>query len=118
LNSSVLFVILHQDRKWLESILGKTHFFLFEKLHLTLHPDKISIKTFASGVDFLGWVHFPAHRVLRTVTKKRVFRNIMMKIANDDAKKLDATIQSYLGVLSHGNAQGLASIISEIQKSA
>jgi retron-type reverse transcriptase len=112
------FVILHQDRKWLESILGKTHFFLFEKLHLTLHPDKISIKTFASGVDFLGWVHFPAHRVLRTVTKKRVFRNIMMKIANDDAKKLDATIQSYLGVLSHGNAQGLASIISEIQKSA
>lgn len=110
------FVLLHQDRKWLELMLGKIYFFLREKLHLTLHPDKISITTFASGIDFLGWIHFPNHRVLRTTTKKRMLRNIEMKKICGDTEKFDATIQSYQGMLSHGNGYGLASIISEIQK--
>ena len=30
---------------------------------------KVSIGTLASGVDFLGWAHFPDHRVIRTATK-------------------------------------------------
>ncbi len=112
------FVILHQNRRWLEHILGKIHLFLREKLHLTLHPDKISIKTFASGVDFLGWVYFPTHRVLRTATKKRMLRNIEMKKVKSDAEKLEATIQSYRGMLSHGNGYKLTMIISEIGGSA
>ena len=32
--------------------------FLRDRLQIELHPDKVSIATFASGVDFLGWVHF------------------------------------------------------------
>ena len=33
----------------------------------------------ASGIDFLGWVHFEDHRVLRTSTKKKMFRNLNSK---------------------------------------
>ncbi len=95
------FVILSQDKDYLLELIPKIADFLEEKLKLQLHPDKVFIKTFASGVDFLGWVHFSNHRVLRTATKKRMFRNIREK----EGKK--ETIQSYLGLLSHGNAKRL-----------
>ena len=70
--------------------------FLEEKLKLTMHPNKISIRSISSGIDFLGWVHFPDHRVLRTKTKQRMFKNIVAK--NGKAE----TVQSYLGLLGHG----------------
>ncbi|MEK7650125.1 MAG: reverse transcriptase domain-containing protein [Patescibacteria group bacterium] len=95
------FVILSQNKEWLENILNHISNFLQERLKLQLHPDKVSITTFASGVDFLGWTHFPDYRVLRTTTKKRIFRGI-----NASHHKRE-TIQSYLGMISHGNTQKL-----------
>jgi len=68
------FVILSQDKSYLENQLPKISEFLENRLKLRLHPDKVFIKTLASGVDFLGWVHFPHHRVLRTSTKKRMVK--------------------------------------------
>src|SRR3989344_1719012 len=55
------FVVLSQDKTYLEELLPKMGDFLEERLKLELHPDKVFIKTLASGVDFLGWVHFPDH---------------------------------------------------------
>jgi len=98
------FVILHEDRNYLKTTLSKISEFLETRLRLSLHPDKVFIKTQASGVDFLGWVHFPNHRVLRTATKKRMFR----KLAQNQK---EATKASYLGMLSHGNASELARIV-------
>lgn len=103
------FVIFSQNRNRLEMMLREIRMFLWEKLKLELHPDKVSIATLASGVDFLGWVHFPGHRVLRTVTKKWMFRNIPEK----EGKK--ATIQSYLGLLGHGNAFRLKKEIDSME---
>src|SRR3989344_1689624 len=68
------FVVLSHDKSWLQEILPKVANFLSENLKLELHPDKISIRTLASGIDFLGWVHFPDHRVLRTSTKRRMIK--------------------------------------------
>ncbi len=99
------FVILSDDRNYLKELIPKISDFLDTRLKLSLHPDKVSIATLASGVDFLGWVHFPDHRVLRTVTKKRMFRNIKAKPDND------ATRQSYLGLLMHGNAYKLTQML-------
>ena len=90
------FVIMSQDKLYLEKLLLEIQSFLYTKLKLTLHPDKIFLKTLASGVDFLGWVHFPDHRVLRTTTKRRMFSKL-----RDNPK--DETIKSYLGLLQHGN---------------
>ena len=97
------FVILQNDKIVLEDILIKIQKFLAEKLKLNLHPDKVFIKTISSGVDFLGWVHFPEHRVLRTATKRKMLRNLK----NNPKPE---TIQSYLGMLSHGNAHKLENL--------
>lgn len=70
--------------------------FLTEKLMLTLHPDKLLLKTIASGVDFLGWVNFPAYRILRAATRRRMLARIKINPTEE-------TLQSYLGLLSHGN---------------
>lgn len=95
------FAVLSTNKAYLEKILPEMQEFLGSKLKLIMHPDKISIQTIASGVDFLGWVHFPDHRVLRTTTKKRMFRNIKAKDEKEE------TVQSYLGMLSHGNGRKL-----------
>ncbi len=94
------FVILSKSKDWLESLIPKIQLFLSEKLKLRLHPNKVSIKTLSSGIDFLGWVHFPYHRVLRTSTKKRMLRNI-------ENNPRPATIASYIGLLKHGNSYKL-----------
>ncbi len=99
------FVILHSDKFILENYLREINQFLDTALQLHLHPKKVLIKAVASGVDFLGWVHFPKHRVLRTVTKRRMFKNLKKK---EYAKE---SIQSYLGMLRHGNTHKLIKII-------
>lgn len=91
------FVVFSHDKNDLESLLPSIKLFLNEQLKLELHPNKVSIETLASGVDFLGWVHFPTHRVLRTVTKRRMVRRI--RETNGEKE----TAKSCLGLLRHGN---------------
>ncbi len=90
------FVFFSQDRSELEKLVPIISKFLIKKLKLTIHPKKIFIKTLASGVDFLGWVHFPYHRVLRTNTKNRMFKRL------EESQK-EETMTSYLGLLKWGN---------------
>lgn len=98
------FVIFSHDRDHLVYLWEPMGQFLYLVLGLRLHPRKVEIKTLASGVDFLGWVHFPDHRVLRTRTKQRMLRRV-----HDTSD--EATIASYLGLLRHGNTQRLKKII-------
>lgn len=102
------FVILSHDRECLENVLLRMQKFLLGELKLHLHPDKVFIKSFASGVDFLGWVHYPDHRIMRTVSKRRMFR----RIRGMDRKV--ETVQSYLGLLSHGNTHKLQEGVRKI----
>jgi retron-type reverse transcriptase len=91
------FVILSQNKLYLENLQIEIDNFLKENLKLHLHPNKVFIKTIASGVDFLGWVHFPKHQVLRTSTKNRMFRNL-----KKNNSKLESA-SSYLGMIKWGN---------------
>ena len=93
------FVFFSADKLWLENVLRIIDNFLQTNLHLTLHPDKIFLRTVASGVDFLGWVNFYNYRVLRKTTKRRMFARIKNSPTN-------ATLQSYLGLLKHGDSFG------------
>ncbi|MES3005964.1 MAG: reverse transcriptase domain-containing protein [Patescibacteria group bacterium] len=102
------FVIVSEDRGWLIDAIKIMSEFLWNNLRLRLHPKKISIRTVASGNDFLGWVHFSDHRVLRTVTRKRMLKKIAAK------KGVEDTVQSYLGLLSHGNMKELGRKIREM----
>ena len=94
------FVLLSESRAWLGAQIPAIDNFLQRELKLTLHPQKISIKTLASGVDFLGWVHFSDYRVLRTSTKKRMLRRIRRRSSL-------STANSYLGLLRHGSTYKL-----------
>ena len=97
---AVDFVFLSRDKFRLEAALPRIQEFLQTNLKLSLHPDKVFISTFASGVDFLGWVHFPDHRVLRNKTKQRMMRNIKSAVSEE-------SLMSYLGLISHGNTKKL-----------
>ncbi|MEI6553098.1 MAG: reverse transcriptase/maturase family protein [bacterium] len=101
------FVFMSDNESYLEELIPKISEFLENNLKLSLHPDKLFIKTLSSGLDFLGWVHFEKHKVLRTTTKKRMFRNLAKKAGKKD------TVQSYLGLLKHGNTRKIIGEISE-----
>ena len=103
------FVIFYDNKLYLQNQISKISEFLCVKLKLSLHPDKVYIKTLASGVDFLGWVSFPQHRILRTATKRRMFRKLRQN-------KSAETLISYLGLLSHGNTYKLALKINNRNK--
>ena len=101
------FVMLSEDKSYLENLLPKISKFLDEELRLTLHPDKVFIKAVASGIDFLGWVHFPDHRVLRKSTKRRMHRRMIGYPINE-------AYQSYLGLLEYGNAWKIEQILERL----
>ncbi len=94
------FVLLSDNKTELEKRLAIIVVLLRDELKLQLHPNKVSIQTFASGVDFLGWVHFIGYRVLRTASKRRIFK----KLQENNKKEV---IESYRGLLGHGNAHKL-----------
>lgn len=94
------FVILSDKKEVLYDLLPQIRDFLHKRLSLSMHPNKVYIKTYAAGIDFLGWVQFPNHSVLRTPTKRRMIRSI-----RDNQN--ENSLQSYKGMLSHGNAHKL-----------
>lgn len=101
------FVFMSKSKSHLQELIPKMSKFLEESLKLSLHPDKLFIKNLFSGLDFLGWIHFEKHKVLRTTTKKRMFRNIIKKAGKKE------TIQSYFGLLKHGNTRKIRDKISK-----
>jgi len=111
------FIILAEDKKWLEEQISPIKEFLRQELRLALHPDKIFIKTVASGVDFLGLVNFSDYRVLRTKTRRRMFKKIENKYVDWQGglmseESFGQSLQSYLGILKHCNGYG---IVREIE---
>jgi len=97
------FVVVDDSKEHLECFISEISNFL-NNLKLSIHPDKIIIKKYHQGIDFLGYINFPHHRTLRTKTKKRMLRRINKKIRDLKQNKIteesfNQTIQSYLGVL-------------------
>jgi retron-type reverse transcriptase len=101
------FVVFSEDKNRLKNLTLPIKGFLWNRLKLILPPNKILIKTLASGLDFLGWLHFSNHRVLRTITKRRMIKRIKKNFTLE-------TINSYLGLLRHGNAWKLRQKILDL----
>jgi len=106
------FVILSEDKIYLENLIKPIHSFLLNKLTLKLHPQKVTIRKFHQGIDFLGYVVLPHYRLLRFKTRKRVFRKLGERVreyknGTISEHTLEQSLQSYLGVLSHANTYEL-----------
>ncbi len=103
------FVILSNDKHYLENILLQIEQFLGQTLKLSIHPNKITIRSYYLGIDFLGYIVFPYFVLPRTKTKRRIFRKIYQKVQLVKSKKMSIeafqqTIDSYLGYLSHAHS--------------
>jgi retron-type reverse transcriptase len=101
------FIILHKDLAVLLSFLPLIREFLGRMRALELHPQKLCIRKFSHGVDFVGQVLRPHYRILRTKTKRRMFRNMRLHaeeyrhgLLSDEEWR--QSLQSYLGILSDG----------------
>lgn len=100
------FVIVHSDPLYLKKIICPIENFLNAKLDLKLHPQKVQIRKFRQGIDFLGYVVLPHYTTLRTKTKKRMFKRIgFNKIMLDKGLMsedgFNQSLQSYYGMLKH-----------------
>jgi len=100
------FVIMSENKAHLKNLIPRISRFLKDELKLELHPDKVYVKTFSSGVDFLGMVSFPDHRILRTKTKRRMFKNLslerkMVREGLVSEESLNQSLASYKGMLGH-----------------
>lgn len=103
------FVILADNREYLETLIPKIEDFLENSLALSLHPDKVSIRTYRQGVDFLGYVILPGHIAVRSTTRRRIYRKVReqvrrFKTGSTNETTLLSSLNSYLGVLSHADA--------------
>jgi len=106
------FIFLNQNRDYLENLEKIITDFVLEKLNLEIHPQKIIFGKYFAGIDWLGYIIFPKYKILRTKTKRRMFKKINKKIDDFNSgliekTKLYQTIQSYFGLLKHCNSYNL-----------
>lgn len=99
------FLMLGNNQCVLAEQIPKIQAFLEQQLRLDLHPRKVLIKKYSQGIDFLGYICRPYHRLVRTNTKRRIFKRISTK-----------NIQSYLGVVRHANGYKIRRKIASILK--
>ena len=106
------FIILDRDPYYLLKLASKINEFLEEHLALSLHPNKVLLRKYQQGVDFLGYVVLPYHRAIRTKTRKRVIRriaDIKDGFENDliSEESFRQSLNSYRGILRHCNGYEL-----------
>jgi len=104
------FLIISESKEYLENIVPKIVNFLEENLLLRIHKEKTKIRKTNQGVDFLGYVVFQKHRLVRTKTKKRIMKKFKIRIKEYNRgiisrNSLLQSLQSYLGFLSHADTQ-------------
>lgn len=97
------FVILAKEENSFQLIIKSLTEFLDQNLKLQLHPNKIMIRKHTQGIDFLGYVCRPHHRILRNKTRRRLLRKV-----NEE------NLQSYLGVLKHCSGYRIKKCINNL----
>ena len=98
------FILVSDSPDILKSWLAYIKLFLEQSLKLQLHPNKVVIRKYHQGIDFLGYVQFPKFRILRNKTKRRVIKKLYKGMK-------EPALNSYLGILSHCDAGGFSDFL-------
>ncbi len=94
------FIFVHPSRQHLLALISRIEEFLSRHLSLHLHPDKVIVRSWTQGIDFLGYVILPHCTILRTKTKLRMLQRIN-----------SSNLSSYLGLCSHAASYHLQKIL-------
>lgn len=103
------FVIIHNDRDYLKSIIPKIKNYLIDKLYLTLHPDKIYLQHYSKGVKYLGAVIMSNRIYIANRTKSNFYNSIIRhnqvaeshKPDRAELHQIQCSVNSYLGIMVH-----------------
>ena len=117
------FVIVHNDKEYLKSLIPNIQDFLLSTLKLTLHPRKIYLQSYEKGVKFLGAVIKPHRNYIANRTKGNFYDTITLwnkslkenransqwlfepdgadAHSREDLKLFLSSINSYLGIMKH-----------------
>ena len=87
-------------REWLLEQVPKVREFLADELGLQLHMGKLHVREVSQGVEFLGAFVKPYRDYISNKTLARIEENVKT-IDLRDIGHAEASINSYLGVLSH-----------------
>lgn len=96
------FVIIHQDKEHLKSLIPIVRNYLADKLQLTLHPNKIYLQYYSKWVKFLGAYLKPRRTYIHRRTLWNFKKKMKWLVGGLDVKDELNMINSYLGVLRHG----------------
>ncbi|MDP3957165.1 MAG: reverse transcriptase domain-containing protein [bacterium] len=109
-------LIVHQDKRFLQSLIISVGDYLDETLALKLHPKKIYLQQFKKGVIFLGRIIKPYRIYIKTRIKGNMRRRVsalkMMldrngMVEKKDILKLISSLNSYMGILKSCSAYTL-----------
>lgn len=95
------FIVLSTNRQYLLELIEVVTRFLSDRLVLTVHPNKITIRSWGQGIDFLGYVIKPKSSVLRHKTKLRALDRVNSN-----------NLSSYVGLCSHVDAYELQQLLT------
>jgi len=110
------FVLVSGRRSDLLVWRGRIREFLDARLRLSLHPHKVVIRPLHQGIDFLGYVVLPYHRILRSSTRRRMLRRLADQAERvqqgvESSEALARAVASYRGMLGHADARRLSRVI-------
>lgn len=104
-------LVLHWEKPYLWWVKQEIQRFLDEHLHLVLNS-KTTIRTVDQGIEWVGYRVWSTHRKLRKSTAKKMKRRLkylQRAYARGEVSfdEVNATVQSYLGLLKHCNSYKL-----------
>lgn len=110
------FIIIHEDKKYLNYCLEKIEKYLINKLKLELNINKTKINGVKNGIDFLGYRFIIKDNKIIIKLRTRVKNNFIRKIKNlillvnnnyIDEKTFYKWLSSYNGLLKYENCKNL-----------
>ncbi|MEK7458283.1 MAG: RNA-directed DNA polymerase [Patescibacteria group bacterium] len=106
------FVILGENKRDLTKTLHAIQVFLIETLKLTLHPRKVRLFPTRLGVDFVGYVVFADHILLRPKNVRHFAKKLRkqqkwLAAGKMTTKELEESVRSWIAHANHANTFGL-----------
>lgn len=93
-------VVLSGSKEYLHGLLAKIKAYLWDNLRLEVKGNYQVFPVASRGIDFLGYVHYHTHTLLRPTIKKRFARKLKKGASRE-------SVASYLGWTKHADCRHL-----------